>query len=64
MDKNENQRIIEDIRRIRRLMDKRICEDPSARNVLKVMFWRDVPKTHCKTVIQVLDRILKFHGDE
>ena len=53
-----------DIERMRRLFDKRSIEDPSAFLTLRVMFGKDIPKTHCKSIIKVLDLILKNWGEE
>ena len=53
-----------DIERMRKLFDKRSIEDPSAFITLRVMFGKDIPRTHCKNIILVLDRILKNWGEE
>jgi hypothetical protein len=53
-----------DIERIRRLFDKRTIGDRGSKTILRVMFGKDIPPTHSKNIILVLDRILENWVDE
>ena len=47
-----------DIERIRRLFDKSSIGDKSSKTILRVMFGKEIPRTHSKNIILVLDRII------
>jgi hypothetical protein len=47
-----------DIERMRRLFDKRTIGDKGSKTILRVMFGKDIPPTHSKNIILVLDRII------
>ena len=55
--------MIKDIERLRRLFDRRSIGDPQSNHVLRVMFGKEIPITHSKNIILVLDRIIK-HWEE
>ncbi len=52
------------IKRIRSLIDKNSIGDKSSSKVLKLMFGKNMPPTHSKNIVLVLDRILKYWVDE
>ena len=53
-----------DIERLRKLFDKRSIGDESSFMILRVMFGKDIPKTHSKNIVLVLDRIIKNWRDQ
>lgn len=53
-----------DIERMRRLFDKRTIGDKGSKTTLRVMFGKDIPRTHSKNIILVLDRIIENWVDQ
>ncbi len=53
-----------DIERMRRLFDKRTIGDNGSKTILRVMFGKDIPPTHSKNIILVLDRIIDNWVDQ
>lgn len=53
-----------DIERMRRLFDKRSIGDKGSKTTLRVMFGKDIPRTHSKNIILVLDRMIENWVDQ
>ena len=51
--------LIRDISRLRNLFDRKTTNHPSANLTLRVMFGKDIRISHAKSVVLVLDRLLK-----